>query len=224
MKNSRFLILLSFVLAFALTGCSNQEQLSEIENNPENIVINESNPKETITEEGTQELKFPQINRWKTVDYWQWWPDLIMELQNNNDENIDIEFNVEYFDEDWDSLWTSEGLYYIALKPQEKWFIRSSRNIPSAADIKVTPTYIEKSSYDDVSYKISKNKRIWDTVELDFDIEWEMSNAAIYIVFYNWDKVSTIETYEFFDKTESYHIYDAIESFDHYEIYAHIYK
>ena len=212
------MIMLCFLMLIALVWCSSTEPSIE------DAVVKESNLKENIVNEDTQELEFPQINRWKTVNYWQWWPDLMMELQNNNDKSIDIEFDVEYFDEDWNSLWTSEGLYYLALKPQEKWFIRSSRNIPSAADIKVTPTYIEKSSYGDVIYKISKNERIWDAVELDFNIEWEMSNAAVYIVFYNWDNVSTVETYEFFNENESFHRYDAIENFDHYEVYAHIYK
>ncbi len=219
LKNLKFMWI--FAVLLCISWCTTQQT-----NVDENYWNDVNNTLETINEsddETKQELLFPTVNRWKTEDYQQWWNTLVMEIENENKNAIDIEFNIEYFDVDWNSLGSSEGLYYYALKPNETWLIRYSWEIPSAADIKITPTFIWETTFNDVNYQITRNEKIGNTVDVDFDIDWELTNANVYVLFYNWNKIMSVESYTFFDKNESAHIFESIGNFDHYEVYANIY-
>ena len=226
MKNSKIQILLSAVMLFALVWCSSQWQEIQqdvIDYNQNDVVINEN----VIEDE--KEYDFPKLNWWNIQDFGQWWNTLFIELENEYDDPIDVAFNVEYFDANWNSLWTGQDLLVIGIMPHTKRVGFDNRNIPNAVDLRPVSVSVSKSIYMPVEYEIIKNeyseykniRRIWNSVDIDFDIEWELYDANIFVIFYNWDKVVGWDLYSFSDPQDSYHRYEWVDdSFDHYEIYV----
>lgn len=219
MKNSKIQILLSFAMLFALAWCSSSEQ-GQIKNieQENDVIVND----ETIQDE--KEYDFPKINWWNIKNYGQWWNTLFMELENEYDEPIDAMFYLEYFDEDWNSLWTGQDLLAIAIKPHGRYLVKDNRNVPNAADIKAIPMEaVTQSFYTQVNHKIINEERIWNSVDIDFDIESEeIYEADVFVLFYDWDEIVSFDSYAFFDTKDSYHRYESLENFDHYEVYANI--